>query len=90
MVSKNKHYTINECSIVIPVYKRYELIRSILQSISEQKHVDYIKEIIICDSEIGDENMNEVIEYCNSLYKNNVIKHIFSENFRKFVKIGPT
>ena len=76
MVSKNKHSTFNECSIVIPVYKRYDLIRSVLRSISEQKHVDYIKEIIICDSEIGDEIMNEVIEYCNALYKNNVITFI--------------
>ena len=48
------HSALQECSIIIPVYKRYELIRSILISISEQNQVEFIKDIIICDSEIED------------------------------------
>ena len=74
------HNVVEECSIVIPVYKRHELIRTILISLSEQNHADNIKNIFICDSEIDDEFMKEVIEHCKPLYKVDVIKHIFVEN----------
>ena len=80
MSSLNNHKAARECSIIIPVYKRYEIIRSILTSLSNQDNVEYIKEIIICDSEKEDETMKDVIDRCKPLFKDNIIKHIFVEN----------
>ena len=45
MSSFDNHKSAQECSIIIPVYKRYEIIRSILKIFSKQDHVEYIKEI---------------------------------------------
>jgi len=69
-----------DCSIIIPVYRRYAIVKTILESLSNQKNVNNIKEIIICDSEKDDEDMNRVIERCQSFFKDNTIKHIFVEN----------
>ena len=80
MSSLNNHKAARECSIIIPVYKRYEIIRSILTSLSNQDNVEYIKEIIICDSEKDDDNMKSVIERCKPLFNNAAIKHVFVEN----------
>jgi len=69
-----------ECSIIIPVYRRYESIITILESLSKQTKVNNLKEIIICDSEKGDENMKSAIERCKPLFNNTEIKHVFVEN----------
>jgi len=80
MSSFENHKSSQECSIIIPVYKRYDIVRSILLSFSNQTHVEYIKEIIICDSEKEDRTMRNVIDRCKPLFKDNIIKHIFVEN----------
>jgi len=69
-----------DCSVIIPVYRRYAIVKTILESLSNQTNVNNIKEIIICDSEKDDDNMKIVIESCRGLFMTSTIKHVFVEN----------
>ncbi len=73
-------YITQDCSVIIPVYLRYAIVKTILESLSKQTNVKNIKEIIICDSEKDDDNMKSVIERCKPLFNNSAIKHVFVEN----------
>jgi glycosyltransferase involved in cell wall biosynthesis len=80
MSNFDNHNITQDCSVIIPVYRRYAIVKTILESLSKQTKVKNIKEIIICDSEKDDDNMKIVIESCRTLFVNSTIKHVFVEN----------